>query len=102
VEAVALKVEMQTATNKTTLVELGGTDNQLAAKETLETVVSHEIRELGQHVLACNVSYRSLNARTLSVSGVEGDDPSIQYFRKFYKFNVRNTLPTIMVTRNSP
>lgn len=89
VDAVSLKVEMQTATNKTTLTETGGGDYSVLAKDTLQTVVSHEIRELGQHVLACNVSYR-WPGRPLSPGTLINmdNDSSLQYFRKFYKFNV--------------
>ncbi|KAG6878782.1 hypothetical protein C0993_008081 [Termitomyces sp. T159_Od127] len=50
VEAVTLRVEMQTATAKVVLAEYGGPDNRLPSGKTFEDVVHHEIKELGQHV----------------------------------------------------
>ncbi|KAF8078173.1 hypothetical protein FPV67DRAFT_1662915 [Lyophyllum atratum] len=80
IEAVSIKVEMQTATTKVVLAEYGGPGHKLAARDTYESVVHHEIKELGQHVLACAVTYRlPPNAR----------QPT---FRKFYKFAVTNPL----------
>ncbi|KAJ3781220.1 hypothetical protein GGU11DRAFT_368306 [Lentinula aff. detonsa] len=93
VDAVALKVEMQTATSKITLAEIGGKGTSLEPQDTLENVVHHEIKELGQHVLACTVSYRfnPQNSRTPPASE-ETSDPNILTFRKFYKFVVTNPL----------
>ncbi len=91
VEAVSMKVEMQTATNKVPLAEVGGPEHQLFARVTIETVVSHEIRELGQHVLACTVTYRDPNGRQRSVNVADqAGDSSFLSFRKFYKFTVRS------------
>ncbi|GLB35170.1 putative protein of unknown function (DUF974) [Lyophyllum shimeji] len=93
IEGVSIKVEMQTATTKVVLAEYGGPENKLAARDTYETVVHHEIKELGQHVLACAVTYRlPPNARPPVGSGEHPDDPSLQTFRKFYKFAVTNPL----------
>ncbi|KAK7043735.1 hypothetical protein VNI00_008347 [Paramarasmius palmivorus] len=94
VEAVSLKVEIQTITSKVTLAEFGGPSYQLSSGDTMENVVSHEIKELGQHVLACTVSYRMpMIAHSQSISAAEdGGDPSIVSFRKFYKFAVTNPL----------
>jgi hypothetical protein len=89
IEAVAMKVEMQTVTAKVTLAEFGGLSTRLAVGDTLENVVHHEIKELGQHVLACTVSYRLPNARAAAGEPVDdANDPSLQTFRKFYKFAV--------------
>ncbi|KAJ7684738.1 hypothetical protein DFH06DRAFT_17328 [Mycena polygramma] len=93
IEAVAMKVEMQTATSKVILAEFGGLETTLAVGDTLENVVHHEIKELGQHVLACTVSYRlPPGSRSAPGSAEDADDPSIQTFRKFYKFAVTNPL----------
>ncbi|KAI0316792.1 hypothetical protein OF83DRAFT_1059760 [Amylostereum chailletii] len=93
IDGVLLRIEMQTATNKVLLVELGGPIQTLAPGDTMETVVNHEIKELGQHVLACTVSYRSPpGARLLPVPAETGGDPNVQTFRKFYKFAVTNPL----------
>lgn len=88
IEAVLLRVEMQTATSKTILAEYGGPNFRLAAGTTLENVVHHEIKELGQHVLACTVSYRMPSEHRPSQSSSE--DANVQSFRKFYKFVVRS------------
>ncbi|KAG7092195.1 hypothetical protein E1B28_008563 [Marasmius oreades] len=92
VEATTLKVEMQTATSKLTLAEFGGPNFRLSSGDTLEDVVHHEIKELGQHVLGCTVSYRTPNIQHSSVIPEDGSDPSIVSFRKFYKFVVTNPL----------
>ena len=87
---VGLKVEVQTANSKTLLTEMGGTNHHLVAAGSLETVVSHEIKEQGQHVLACTVTYR-LPPGLQNIPGAAEDpnDPGLQTFRKFYKFIVR-------------
>ncbi|THH04821.1 hypothetical protein EW145_g5244 [Phellinidium pouzarii] len=97
VDAVHAKIEMQTISSKATLVEVeapvGGAAKTLAAGDSLETVVSHEIKELGQHVLACTVTYRTPpGMRPATSGGGNADDPFVQTFRKFYKFNVTNPL----------
>ncbi|KAL0947306.1 hypothetical protein HGRIS_013425 [Hohenbuehelia grisea] len=93
IEGVRLRVEMQTATSKVLLGEFGGPEYRLAAGDTLENVVSHEIKELGQHVLGCTVSYRlPPNARNAPGATEDPDDPTSQTFRKFYKFPVRSVL----------
>ncbi|KAI0371753.1 DUF974-domain-containing protein [Pilatotrama ljubarskyi] len=93
VEGVTVRVEMQTASSKALLAEFGGPDQRLSVGESLERVVSHEIKELGQHVLGCTVSYRvPPGIRHLPPQPAESQDPGIQTFRKFYKFAVTNPL----------
>ncbi|KAF8836763.1 DUF974-domain-containing protein [Paxillus ammoniavirescens] len=93
VEGVRVAVEIQTATSKTPLAELGGPEYTLASGDGLEHVVHHEVKELGQHVLACTVTYRMPPGFRHAPGPVEGsNDPSLQCFRKFYKFNVTNPL----------
>ncbi|KAF7311658.1 hypothetical protein MKEN_01069400 [Mycena kentingensis (nom. inval.)] len=88
IEGVALKVEMQTATSKVLLGEFGGPDTRLKVGDALEdAVVHHEVKELGQHVLACTVSYR-----VPALRADDGNEPAEQSFRKFYKFAVTNPL----------
>ena len=98
VDCVNLRVEMQTATSKLLLADIGGSTLSLVAGDTLEDTVHHEIKELGQHVLACTVSYQlppgarrpATSATTTAIAGVDtGDDTGLQTFRKFYKFAVR-------------
>ncbi|KAJ3842881.1 hypothetical protein F5878DRAFT_606417 [Lentinula raphanica] len=65
VDSVASKVEMQTATSKITLAEIGGKDTSLAPLDTLENVVHHEIKELGSTcpcVPLCRHSWSPPNA----------------------------------------
>ncbi|KAH7107787.1 DUF974-domain-containing protein [Auriculariales sp. MPI-PUGE-AT-0066] len=100
--AVSLRVEMQTASTKTVLASLGGPEMTLTPENSfIETVVSHEIKELGQHVLACTISYRRPGAP---------ESEELIDIRKFYKFAVTNPLsvktkvhtprsPTALLTR---
>ncbi|KZP05758.1 DUF974-domain-containing protein [Athelia psychrophila] len=93
IEAVSLRVEMQTVTSKVPLAELGGWNHTLLVGDTLENVIHHEIKELGQHVLACTVTYRlPPNARHAPGPAEDVSDPTLQTFRKFYKFAVTNPL----------
>ncbi|KAJ7074351.1 hypothetical protein C8F01DRAFT_1100222 [Mycena amicta] len=93
VEAVSLKVEMQTASSKVLLGEFGGPDTRLTVGDALEdAVVHHEVKELGQHVLACTVTYQLPAAARLAAPVNDGSDPNLQSFRKFYKFAVTNPL----------
>lgn len=97
VDGIILHVEMQTATSKVLLAEIGGPMLSLVAGDTLEAMVHHEIKELGQHVLACTVSYQlPPGARRPMVNpaaaGNDVDDAGLQTFRKFYKFAVTNPL----------
>ncbi|TFK67879.1 DUF974-domain-containing protein [Pluteus cervinus] len=83
VEGVSLKIEMQTATSKALIAEIGGPQLTLAAMETTQCLVTHEIKELGQHVLGCTVGYRSPTRSNID---------EVISFRKFYKFSVTNPL----------
>ena len=97
VDDVRLKVEMQTASSKVVLEEAtagGGAQGEdksgtLAAGDSLELCVAAEIKELGQHVLACTVTYRTPpGMRPATSGGGNLDDPFLQTIRKFYKFMV--------------
>ena len=91
VEGVTVHVEMQTASTKTLLAQFGGPAQRLGVGQSLEKVVSHEIKELGQHVLGCTVSYRMPpGVRPPAGPSADLQDPSIESFRKFYKFAVSN------------
>lgn len=88
IDDVTVRVEMQTAATKTLLLEFGGAGYRLQPHGSIERVVNHEIKELGQHVLGCTVSYRlPPGARPVVPTGESGD-PNVQSFRKFYKFAV--------------
>jgi hypothetical protein len=89
IEAVTLKVDIQTVSTKVQLAEFGGPEYNLATGDTLENVIHYEIKELGQHVLACTVTYRlPPNARHAPGPAEDISDPTLQIFRKFYKFAV--------------
>ena len=60
VDCVNLRVEMQTATSKLLLADIGRPTLSLVAGDTLDATVHHEIKELRQHVLAYTVSYQLL------------------------------------------
>ncbi|KIJ60596.1 hypothetical protein HYDPIDRAFT_98329 [Hydnomerulius pinastri MD-312] len=93
VEGVSIRVEMQTANSKSILAELGGPEYRLAVADGFEHVVHHEVKELGQHVLACVVTYRLPPGFRHAPGPAEGSsDPSLQSFRKYYKFAVTNPL----------
>ena len=68
-------VEMHTAANKTSLKEIGGSSERLAALASIEEIVHFEIKELGQHTLACVVEYRMPQGES-------------REFSKYYKFPV--------------
>jgi hypothetical protein len=70
-----MRVEMHTAANKTALTEIGSGNERLAALASIETVVHFEIKELGQHTLACVVEYRTPQGEA-------------REFSKYYKFPV--------------
>ncbi|TFK25033.1 DUF974-domain-containing protein [Coprinopsis marcescibilis] len=107
VELKQVRVEMQTATSKMVLSDLdeSGSQKMLRVGDSLETIVHHEIKELGQHVLACAVTYRlPANARPVPGAAEDDSDPSLLTFRKFYKFAVTNPLSvkTKVHTTRSP
>ncbi|KAH9043411.1 DUF974-domain-containing protein, partial [Lactarius pseudohatsudake] len=98
-ESAAAVDGMQTATSKILLAELGGPTLSLVAGETLESMVHHEIKELGQHVWLVRCRTNSLLARAdpwwrgpSAAAGGDVDDAGLQTFRKFYKCAVTNPL----------
>jgi hypothetical protein len=93
---IVLVVDVQTASAKVPLATFGPADGApgatLPAAGTLECAVAHEVKELGQHVLACSVSYRAPTGTRPPTALEPGADPAIHSFRKFYKFAVTNPL----------
>ncbi|KAF9190179.1 hypothetical protein BGZ51_008882 [Haplosporangium sp. Z 767] len=63
----------------TPLPSTGGHIQLLESGKTNEMIVSHEIKELGIHILVCSIQYTTLDGQQKS-------------FRKFYKFQVLNPL----------
>jgi hypothetical protein len=100
----AIKVELQTATQRFTLADTSETDSMqalvkssqvglrintrngksdglltLEPRDSMELVVQHDIKELGVHILVCTVQYGTPLGEK-------------RFFRKFYKFQVLNPL----------
>lgn len=73
-----MQIEMHTAVTKTPLQELGGSNKKIAALASMDTIVHFEIKELGQHTLACMVQYRTPQGES-------------REFSKYYKFPVSKT-----------
>lgn len=80
VQQVGAKVELQTSSQRFVLSDTTTTPQTvLDTQATYDTTVSHEIKELGVHILVCSVHYSA-------------PDGKKRHFRKFYKFQVSNPL----------
>ncbi|GAA95379.1 uncharacterized protein L969DRAFT_21802 [Mixia osmundae IAM 14324] len=88
ITGVNLKVEMQTAQNRWTLAETRS--GLLKPRESLETVVRHELKEIGVHSLVCTVSY------TVAEGSQQGFAPELgasqRVLKKSFKFSMSNPL----------
>lgn len=73
---ICLKIDLQTTNQRVTLApKMEEANAILEAGEHLGHVVSHEIKEVGQHILVCAVTYKTpLNEK--------------MFFRKYFKFPV--------------
>lgn len=79
VKDIVFVAELQTSTQRFSLCDTTNyPTGNLLSSQAIEYIVSHEIKELGVHVLVCMVSYN-----------VQGERKS---FRKVYKFQVLNPL----------
>ncbi|KAI8993451.1 hypothetical protein BDB01DRAFT_776367 [Pilobolus umbonatus] len=77
---VGTKIELQTSSQRFVLSD--NTSSPMAhikPKDSYNITVSHEIKELGIHILVCSVQYNAPHGRK-------------RFFRKFYKFQVTNPL----------
>lgn len=81
VTSVTIKVELQTSSQRLTLVGINGNSSQeaLDPSKSIDDVINHEVKELGTHILVCAVSYVGPTGENL-------------YFRKFFKFQVLKPL----------
>ncbi len=104
IEGVQLRVEMQSASSKSVLLELGGPDHRLAPSGTLEGIVESEMKELGQHSLSCIIHYRVPPGLRPAAPSDDPSDPRAQLFRKHYRFPVTNpfSVKTKVHTPKSP
>lgn len=73
---ICVKIDLQTTNQRVSLSsKLEEANAALESGEHLGQVVSHEIKEIGQHILVCAVTYKA-----------PGDEK--MFFRKFFKFPV--------------
>ncbi|XP_074094942.1 trafficking protein particle complex subunit 13 [Cotesia typhae] len=77
VKHINVKADLQTSTQTIQLSNKNVNIEELAPDNTIDEVIHHEVKEIGTHILVCEVSY---------VSIVVGAAP--QSFRKFFKFQV--------------
>jgi hypothetical protein len=81
---VCVKVDLQTGSQRVSLplqwsTEAAPDGRGLSPAQTLGYGISHEVKEVGQHILVCAVTYNNNNGEN-------------QYFRKFFKFSVAKPL----------
>ncbi len=54
---VLLKCDLQTATQRLPMLQSSPAGQQVQSGESIDQVLSHEVKELGTHILVCEVSY---------------------------------------------
>lgn len=74
---VIVKADLQTSTQVLSLSSNAGEVKELAPDCTVDEVIHHEVKEIGTHILVCEVTY---------TSAAIGAVP--QSFRKYFKFQV--------------
>ncbi|KAM3965405.1 trafficking protein particle complex subunit 13 [Aphomia sociella] len=79
VQSVSIKADLQTNSQRIPLSTQSQSPTMLDVDETLSDVIHHEVKDLGTHILVCEVTYMS-NYNTLAS------------FRKFFKFEVMKPL----------
>ncbi|KAK0082107.1 hypothetical protein PV325_003353 [Microctonus aethiopoides] len=77
VKNIHVKADLQTSTQTILLSNKNINIEELAPDNTIDEVIHHEVKEIGTHILVCEVNY------TPSTPG-----SSAQSFRKFFKFQV--------------
>eukprot|EP00112_Aurelia_sp_Birch-Aquarium-sp1_P016607 Seg378.24 transcript_id=Seg378.24/GoldUCD/mRNA.D3Y31 product="Trafficking protein particle complex subunit 13" protein_id=Seg378.24/GoldUCD/D3Y31 len=78
VEDILAKVDLQTSSQRFQL-SCSSPYPKLGPDESIDEVISYEVKELGTHILVCAVTYSSLTGEKL-------------YMRKFFKFQVLKPL----------
>ena len=76
--SVSLKADLQTSSQRISLSGNSATDS-LSSQASLDHIISHEVKELGTHILVCIVTYKN-------------DADEMKSFRKFFKFQVLKPL----------
>ncbi|PRP89496.1 hypothetical protein PROFUN_01359 [Planoprotostelium fungivorum] len=87
VKNVTMKAEMQTGTKRFALADVNTPIISFQSGESHDYVVSHEVKEIGIHILVCTVSYTRHTGESKS-------------FRKFFKFQVMNPISIKMQTHD--
>lgn len=77
VKNVSVKLDLQTSTQLISLSKGSSEIKELAPDNTVDQVIHHEVREIGTHILVCEVSYIATNPVG-----------PVQSFRKYFKFQV--------------
>ncbi|XP_076237112.1 trafficking protein particle complex subunit 13 [Calliopsis andreniformis] len=77
VKNVTVKADLQTSTQIISLSGNSGVMKDLAPDSSVDEVIHHEVKEIGTHILVCEVTYTPTNI---------GATP--QSFRKYYKLQV--------------
>ncbi|XP_044009690.1 trafficking protein particle complex subunit 13 [Aphidius gifuensis] len=77
VKSINVKADLQTSTQTISLSNKNTNIEELAPDSTVDEVIHHEVKEIGTHILVCEVNY------TPAAPGA-----SSQFFRKFFKFQV--------------
>ncbi|XP_053972328.1 trafficking protein particle complex subunit 13 isoform X2 [Hylaeus anthracinus] len=77
VKNVTVKADLQTSTQIISLSGNSGGMKDLAPDSTVDEVIHHEVKEIGTHILVCEVTYTSSNIGATSES-----------FRKYYRLQV--------------
>ncbi|KAH1007979.1 hypothetical protein HUJ04_005140 [Dendroctonus ponderosae] len=75
---ITVKVDLQTTSQKLSLANNSST-TKLNSDETVNTVIHHEVKEIGPHILVCEVAYQNSAGVLMS-------------FRKFFKIQVLKPL----------
>ena len=87
---IVARADLQTATQRINLVPGSISDPSVHTRDTLspgstiDQVISHEVKELGTHILVCEVTYTNAAGEKLN-------------FRKFFKFQVKLALVSHLV-----
>lgn len=80
VQSVSIKADLQTSSQRIPLTtHQNQVSTMLGVEETLSDVIHHEVKDLGTHILVCEVTYMSTYNTLAS-------------FRKFFKFEVMKPL----------
>lgn len=79
VQSVSIKADLQTNSQRILLTTQQNSPKMLDVDETLSDVIHHEVKDLGTHILVCEVTYMSIYNTLAS-------------FRKFFKFEVMKPL----------